>query len=352
MESNKKISELLPLDDAHVDDFYVPGYIDREDIPVQSKTRKTNLSKSIAGKLNQSVVSDVSISPASNKQQLVKTLINLATRQTSTIAADIPECNGIANGLQSAANYQQIQTNTADIENLKGVGRVSAHLGTSPTQQQLTDVWTSVKSDTPTDGATVVNLDQDAPQGHSWTYLATAPDTYEWIDRGIDTVNIATNTAPGIVKGRANTAGNEGYVSVTETGEVWVNGWDKVFPYILFMTSAQAVTSLANIPLSGNVTASISSNNTLSFANLAGMSIGYITRIRVTNTGSSTITITLPVAAPIENDYGPSTQVGAGEKIEFELWCYAPGKYRLKKYNMMYIMNVNPVFTGFDKDGN
>jgi hypothetical protein len=313
------------------------------------------LNEALAGineKISTPVLSDVTISPAANKQQLKKTFINLATQQTNATAANIPECNGTVNGLQSVANYQQVQTNSADIEDLKGVGRVSVHLGLSPTQQQLTDAWTSVKSDTPTDGATVVNLDQDPPQGHSWTYLATAPNTYQWIDRGIDTVNLATNTAPGIVKGRANTSGNEGYASVTGTGEMWVNGWDTIFPYVKFLISAQTVTSLANIPLSGNVAASISANNTLSFANLAGMKPGYITRIRVTNTGSSTITVTLPTASPIENDYGSPAQLGAGEKIEFELWCYATGKYRLKKYNMMYIMNASPVFTSFDKNGN
>ncbi|MDR1089948.1 MAG: hypothetical protein LBL79_02640 [Prevotella sp.] len=237
---------------------------------------------------------------------------------------------------------------------LTGIGSIAVHLGTSPTQQQLTDAWVSVKNDAPTDGAMIINLDQDEPLGHDWIYMDTSAG-YAWIDRGIDTVNLATNTAPGIVKGRAydEDPDNIGYASITETGEIKINGWDDLWAYFDHMCSGRMANSLADLPVTqGNIDATVSSGQTLSFTNLAGMSAGYITRIRVTNTGISTITITLPTASPIENDYGPSTQLGAGEKIEFELWCYAPGKYRLKKYNMMYIMNVNPVFTGFDKDGN
>jgi hypothetical protein len=134
----------------------------------------------------------------------------------------LPVASETTDGIMPSADHNQILTNTADIASLQGTGRVAAQLGTDPAQEDLTGAWTAVKGGTiPPEGATVVNLDQDSPAGHVWTYFAGEPD--QWIDRGTDVVNLATNTAAGIVKGDASTSGK---VYAESDGSMSVNGWD------------------------------------------------------------------------------------------------------------------------------
>jgi hypothetical protein len=123
-----------------------------------------------------------------------------------------------------ASSFLAMAQALADIETLKGIGRIAAHMGLTPTQEELSNAWMAAKNSTSVpEGATAVNLDQEAPLGHSWTALDVS-GTLQWFDRGTDVVNTATNAAPGVVKGDG--AGN-GKVAVEADGSMAVNGWDE-----------------------------------------------------------------------------------------------------------------------------
>jgi hypothetical protein len=322
--------------------FWVPGSIDNDNIPDDQKTRKANLSGIAKDakdytdtRLDQSALYDVSIDNDSSTKRLRlnETTKNLSTGATATTRTNIPNATASLDGAMPKEKFQQVDTNTtnisanaanisantADIKSLKGLGRVAAHLGASPTQQQLTAAWTAVKISPVPDGATVVNLDQDSPAGHAWTYLQTGGTSqspvYSWVDRGTDVVS------------------------------------PDMLTFLDFELAKQTLTSVSNVPTTAaNSDISLSASATLSFSDLTKLKTGYKMRMRIRNAAASAITLTLPSSGSIENDYGASTKLGAGEKIELELWCYADGKYRLRKYNRAYIMSVDQVFIQFAKE--
>jgi hypothetical protein len=136
---------------------------------------------------------------------------------------NMPLAADTAPGIMPKESFIQINANTAAIELLKGVGRISVRLGLAPTQEELGNAWMAIKGSPIPAGATVVNLDQDTPAGHAWTYFETGTDSFLWQDRGTDTVNQATNDSPGIVKGSDT---GDGKVFVENDGTMSVIGWD------------------------------------------------------------------------------------------------------------------------------
>ncbi len=128
---------------------------------------------------------------------------NTAIQAANTAAEAAQNADNAREAIQDdlSAIQTQIGKNTADLSSLKGIGRISVHLGSTPAQGELTNAWEAVKGAAPTEGASIVNLDQDAPSGHVWTYFETSAGVFEWIARGIDTVGQATNDVAGIVKG-------------------------------------------------------------------------------------------------------------------------------------------------------
>lgn len=159
---------------------------------------------------------------ANTASSQAKEATNNATRAANTAndAAQLADAARIRVENAIIPIQTQVNQNTSDIENLKGVGRISVRLGNSPTPQQLTQTWTSVKGGSPITGSTIVNLDQDYPAGHAWTYFEVSSGVYTWVDRGTDTVGQATNASLGTVKGSSDT----GKVKIETDGTMSVNG--------------------------------------------------------------------------------------------------------------------------------
>ncbi|MDR1883728.1 MAG: hypothetical protein LBR26_13230 [Prevotella sp.] len=345
--NDKSILELPELPEDDFEKSWVPGSV-QEDAEEDNWTGRYRLPAIVRkstdytdDRLNQTALSNVSIDedPATKKLCLSKVDKNLGSGITVTTNTLVREASETENGLMPAASFQQIATNTADISSLKGIGRIAVHLGATPSQIDLTIAWTTIKGIAPGDGATVVNLDQDAPAGHAWTYLETGEDVSEWIDRGTDTVNQAATDLLGVVKGLAAITVNAGKVFVESDGSMSVIGWDSllqsmnsILPYLTFKLAAQSLSSVSNIPATAaNTFAQISGSANLSISNIANLKPGYEMVIRVKNTASSAITLTLPVASLIDNDYGPATlEIPASGVAEVSIWCYTATMYSVK----------------------
>jgi len=182
-----------------------------------------------ANKIDKSVLPDALVEVTVESQESA-VLLNTKSKSTATGATTtttdaLPVANSEHHGVMSKEAYAQLQeleTRTAALEGASR--RYPVHLGTEPlTQaqyQQAYELAANAPGQTPPDGATLVNLDNN----HAITYFENAGATNEhWIDRGIDTVAVATNLIVGIVKGTESTAGK---IFVELDGSMSVNGWD------------------------------------------------------------------------------------------------------------------------------
>jgi hypothetical protein len=151
---------------------------------------------------------------------------NPATGIEGTNTRYIPLADTQNSGLMPKTAVTSLTQALADIAILKGVGRILGQLGENPTQEELSELWKSVKAtNVVPEGATIVNSDQEAPLGHTWTFFDTLGGG-QWHDRGLDTVNFATNTIPGIVQGTEANSTTDGKVRVETDGTMAVNGWE------------------------------------------------------------------------------------------------------------------------------
>lgn len=173
-----------------------------------------------------SVQTNLSIVSDTETVKLQKTIQNTDTGASENTLETLPIADSSKIGLMSKETYSKILQNSADIAEIKGASKkYPVRLGTEPvTQEQYQSAWEvasgSEPGTTPPDGATLINLDNN----HAITYFENAEGD-KWVDRGVDTVSLATNTAPGIVKGTENTAGK---IFVNEDGTLSVNGWDNL----------------------------------------------------------------------------------------------------------------------------
>lgn len=179
-------------------------------------------------KIDKSVLSDALVEVAIDSQEsavLLKTQTkSTATGAITTSTDALPVANSEHHGVMPKEAYAQLQkldTRTAALEGASR--RYPVHLGTDPlTQaqyQQAYELAANAAGQIPPDGATLVNLDNN----HAITYFENAGATNEhWIDRGIDTVSVATNLIAGIVKGSTD----PGKCFAELDGSFSLNGWD------------------------------------------------------------------------------------------------------------------------------
>lgn len=168
---------------------------------------------------------DLTLTNGSTSATLVKTSKNTDTgaNSQSSIPLPIADINNV--GLAHPSLVQTVADNSSDIATLKGASkRYPVHLGTDPlTQAQYQSAWEIAArvpaGTTPPDGATLVNLDNN----HAITYFENA-NIDKWKDRGVDTVDVATNSQAGIVKGSTN----PGQIFVESDGSMSMNGYDQI----------------------------------------------------------------------------------------------------------------------------
>ena len=172
------------------------------------------------------VIADVDVLQQTSLVALLRTLQNTDTGSKTETQIPLPVASSNQHGIMSKEAYAQMQSNTDRIEMLEGAAqRYPVHLGTGELTQAEYQTAFEVAAGVPTgtvpdSGTSLVNLDNN----HVITYFTNANAANEhWIDRGIDTVAVATNVIAGIVKGTSNTAGK---IFVELDGTMSVYGWD------------------------------------------------------------------------------------------------------------------------------
>jgi microcystin-dependent protein len=126
-------------------------------------------------------------------------------------------------GLMSKEFVIQMTNNTQAILQLQGSTKLlrfsfNTQFGTSnPTDQQIKD-WCIANHYTDFSTVRITNIDTT----DVWVYDTAKQLFY---NAGQDTINTATNTTLGVVKGMEATDSNDGSIRVEASGNLWVNGW-------------------------------------------------------------------------------------------------------------------------------
>lgn len=173
------------------------------------------------GELESSIASEVT--RAKNAESTLTANLNAEiTRAKNAEQANATAISNEASARETNDNAlsARIDANAEDIAALQGRSiRYAVHLDSaSPTQAQLTSAYQSASGSTapPEDGTTLVDLNYN--KEYTWFESSST-----WVDRGSSTINPATNSSYGSVKGQTA----DGTVKADD-GLLSVNGWSTV----------------------------------------------------------------------------------------------------------------------------
>lgn len=157
----------------------------------------------------------------------------------------VPVATRTAGGIMSKETFNTVLETETRVSALEGRAvRYPVYLPTqSVTQAQYQAAYEQASGaavgSIPPDGTTLVNLNNN----HAITYYVNvASGADHWVDRGVDTVNLATNTTPGMVVGDDTTDGN---VEILGGGRMHVHGFE-AHDAALLAAAQNAATSATN----------------------------------------------------------------------------------------------------------
>lgn len=172
--------------------------------------------------LSKEVQLDTNVSSTASTVTLTKSRGSInATGQTDTDIA-LPVASETQAGVMNAATYKTVQDNTELIQSILQGAVSIIGLPENPTQEELTTAWKSATSETE-----LINRASifDSTNNKIWYYYA---NVQKWqatkSDGGSVTIEQATNTSLGIVKGSTEV----GQISVETDGSMSVNGFDEL----------------------------------------------------------------------------------------------------------------------------
>lgn len=223
---NTEISERKTSDAA------LQAAIEAEQTRITSEiTRATNAeialgNEKISKVTVSSVISGAKLSATDSSAAIEFTNKDTNTGTTSQSSVVMPVASSERIGLMSKETFATVVENASRLAALEGAAkRYPVYLPIQDvTQAQYQQAWENASGkptgSTPADGDTLVNLNNN----HAITYYVNAPVGQEhWIDRGVDTVNPATNSVGGTVKGDETTPGK---IFVEPDSSMSVVGWD------------------------------------------------------------------------------------------------------------------------------
>lgn len=180
---------------------------------------QSDLAKSINALESTSVQKDTSVAGDASTVTLTKSVGPLDGEATET-AIPLPVASSEQAGVMNIATFNAVQDNAENIDSILGGAVVIDDLPASPTQDELTVQWKAATGKT-----TLINRASiyDTENKLVWYYYENAN---EWKsmpagDAAVS-VSIATNDAPGIVKGSTE----DGQVAVEADGSMSLNGYD------------------------------------------------------------------------------------------------------------------------------
>lgn len=228
-------------------DAATKGYVDSavptktsdltNDSDFQTSTDVATAVSAVETKLNDSVMTELTMATDATKVEFTETKKNLSTGTTSTEVDTIPLASTTQAGILNAAGYQSIIDSQDRLDALAGGAVSIANLSANPSQSDLTTAWQTATGET-----TVFNRASifDSTNGKNWTYFdnTSAWEVTGTVNQSITINNFSQGTA-GLIVGD-NMAGKV-YAEQDGTGSVY--GWDALNTRVTNVESATA-----NIP--------------------------------------------------------------------------------------------------------
>ena len=171
--------------------------------------------------IDKTVVSDVALNDliSTSTVNLDVTTENLLSGVSSTNTIALPVASTTEAGVMNSSTYDAVTSNTSNINALLNGAVAVTGLSASPSQSDITTAW-----QTETGLATLINRASvyDVSNDKVWTYYTNDTTWHAASNTTQVTVNQATNSSLGTVKGSTNT----GQAYVENDGTLSVNGWD------------------------------------------------------------------------------------------------------------------------------
>ena len=171
--------------------------------------------------IDKTVVSDVAVNDliSTSTVNLDVTTENLLSGVSSTNTIALPVASTTEAGVMNSSTYDAVTSNTNNINALLNGAVAVTGLSASPLQSDITTAW-----QTETGLTTLINRASvyDITNDKVWTYYTNDTTWHAASNTTQVTVNQATNSSLGTVKGSTNT----GQAYVENDGTLSVNGWD------------------------------------------------------------------------------------------------------------------------------
>jgi len=233
-------------------------------------TNATNIAANTANistintKINQAVVTDISVSGTDEDVTLTESKKNLGTGVVTTENTELPYASETAAGILAASDYETIINTSQTIDEILGGSVSVSNLSATPTQAEILAAWQAASGKTtPLNNASCF----DSVNGIQYRYYS---NTGEWtvvsnLGTGGVTVQQATDTQLGIVKGKADAGdgSTDGYQTVNGNGELYTIGFGALKTATNNNTSAIANNTSAIATNTANIatnTANIATN--------------------------------------------------------------------------------------------
>lgn len=186
----------------------------------------TNISANTTGlaevntKLGKTIQLDTVVSSDASTVTLTKSTGSLGADGQTNTELPLPVASATQAGVMNPATYNAIQENSELISSILNGAVAVAGLPAVPTQEELTNAWKSATSETE-----LINRASifDSTNNKVWYYYSNVAAWQATSSDGSQvTVNQATNTSLGIVKGSTT----DGQVAIEADGSMSLNGYD------------------------------------------------------------------------------------------------------------------------------
>lgn len=176
--------------------------------------------RAINEKLDKDVQLDTTVSSNASTVTLTKSIGNIGSVGYTNTDIALPVASSTQAGVMNTATYKTVQENSELIQSILQSAVAIDGLSASPTQEELTTAWKAATSETELINRASI---YDSDNKKIWYYYANIAEWKEGsLDGGTITIEQATNTTLGIVKGSTE----DGQVAIETDGSMSVNGYD------------------------------------------------------------------------------------------------------------------------------
>ena len=180
--------------------------------------------------------------------------LNAQTFATAQAIFEFLNTNNNTTNTNVTTNTNAIANLASIVNVLQGVGLIGGNFGASPTTQSLTQAWQNVKGQAPSEGAKIINFDEEQPDGREYVFITNQQNQLVWQARGRAAIQgffEANGQLGAIVDAGAPCDATFGLVRANSDNTGTVNGIEFLRPFF-DLADVQKVQDVIDRALSAN----------------------------------------------------------------------------------------------------